>query len=67
MGPFFLAADQRLEDPPHKMGQQCEQEQHEYAAHPDEKIPGHFGIVNLFFCPWLKLACGAAENIGSAR
>jgi hypothetical protein len=31
------------------MRQQCEQEQHKYAAHPDEKIPSHFGIVNLFF------------------
>jgi len=38
------------------MSQQSEDRQHENAAYPDEEIPGHLGVVDLFFVHGSKLA-----------
>jgi hypothetical protein len=38
-----------LQYAPHKVGQEGEEQQHEDAAHPDQKVRGHFGIVDLLF------------------
>ena len=47
MGPFFRERG-GLEDPPDKVRQEREQQQHEYSANPDEEVPRHSGVVDLF-------------------
>ena len=56
MGPLFCALYLRtLEDPPNKVGQQREQQQHEYASDPDQEVQRHFWRVNLFLIHTLTL------------
>lgn len=38
-----------LEDPPNKVRQKREKQQHEHTAHPDQKVQGHLWIVDFFF------------------
>ena len=37
-----------LEDPPDKVGQQGEDQQHEYATDPDQEVQRHFRRIDLF-------------------
>jgi hypothetical protein len=46
------------------MGQQREQRKHEHSADPDQEVPRHLGIVNLFLLHALKLARSRSEDIG---
>ena len=51
MGPLFSCSviAVSLEDPPHKMGQQCEEQQHKPPANPDQEVEGQLRGVDLFF------------------
>jgi hypothetical protein len=37
-----------LEDPPDKVGQQREDQQHEYASDPDQEVQRHFWRIDVF-------------------
>ena len=46
------------------MRQQCEKGEHENSAYPDQEVPRHLGIVNLFLVHVPKLARSVVEEIG---
>ncbi len=50
------------------MRQQSEKRKHEHTAYPDQEVPRHLRIVNLFLVHALKLArFGGFEDIGLTR
>jgi hypothetical protein len=59
MGPLVI----ELEDFPYEMRQKGEQRQHKYSANPDQKIPRHLGIVNLFLVHALQPSHAAGRGI----
>ena len=48
-GHTFLPLAKRLEKSPNKVRQECEQQQHEYPANPDEEVQRQLRRVDLFF------------------
>jgi hypothetical protein len=48
------------------MRQQCEKRKHEHTAYPDQEVPRHLGIVNLFLVHDFKLARSGLGDIGLA-
>jgi hypothetical protein len=46
-GPAALP-DSALEEPPHKVRQQCEQQQHKHPANPYQEVQGHLRRVDFF-------------------
>ena len=56
-----------LKEPPYEVRQQSEKRKHEHSAYPDQEVPRHLGIVNLFLVHILNLACTEPEDIGLTR
>ena len=53
-----------LEDPPQKVRQKREQQQHEYSADPDEEVQGHLWIIDPFLIQWPNATTLSRLNIG---
>jgi hypothetical protein len=56
-----------LKEPPYEVSQQSEKRKHEHPAYPDQEVPRHLGVVNLFLVHALKLARREPEDIGLTR
>src|ERR1700677_3126074 len=54
-----------LEEPPHKVRQQCEQQQHKHPANPYQEVQGHLRRVDFFLVHTPNASTHAARSIQS--